>query len=228
MKKLLFLICLFSIALRISAQSESFEGSLVYKKKFYDTATQLEKYDLYVSIQLKFTIKGSFSLIELVAEDNLLEGKSYSILTNSDKKEQTLMATIANKKVALKIDTSHFNSSKISKIISSKDTTNRNIAGLTCKSGYALKISESGTQDSIMIWYTTSYPSIPYQFDTHSGPGLIVSMQQDASSYWELSEIKAMKIDPRVFSIPIDYLPMEQSELQDFISTLDQLQIEED
>jgi hypothetical protein len=53
-------------------------------------------------------------------------------------------------------------------------------------------------------------------------------MQQDEISYWELSEIKAMKVDPQVFSIPIDYLPMEQSELQDFISTLDQLQMEED
>jgi hypothetical protein len=53
-------------------------------------------------------------------------------------------------------------------------------------------------------------------------------MQQDEISYWELSEFKAMKVDPQVFSIPIDYLPMEQSELQDFISTLDQLQMEED
>ena len=36
-----------------------------------------------------------------------------------------------------------------------------------------------------------------------------------------------MEIAPLVFSIPIDYVPMEQSEFQDFISTLDQLQIEE-
>jgi len=175
-----------------------------------------------------FTIKGSFSLIELLAEDNILEGKSYSILTDSDKKASTVLATIANKKLALKIDTSNFNLSKLSKIITSKETTTRKIAGLICKSGYAIKQTESGTQDTLKIWYTSAYQAILYQFDAHSGPGLIVSMQQDDISYWELSEIKEMEIDPLVFSIPIDYLPMEQSELQDFISTLDQLQIEED
>jgi hypothetical protein len=166
--------------------------------------------------------------MELLAEDNILEGRSYSILTDSDKKASTVMATIANKKLAVKIDTSNFNSSKLGKIITSKETTTRKIAGLICKSGYAIKQTESGTKDTLKIWYTTSYHAIPFQFDTNSGPGLIVSMQQDDISYWELSEIKAMKVDPRVFSIPIDYLPMEQSELQDFISTLDQLQIEED
>jgi hypothetical protein len=226
MKKLLFLICLFFIALNLSAQSESFEGSLVYSRKFYDGTERFE--GAYITSKMIFTIKGSFSHIELSAEDKILEGRSYSILTDSDKKESTVMATIANKKVAVKIDTSNFNSSKLSTIITSKETTTRKIAGLICKSGYAIKQTESGTQDTLKIWYTTSYHAIPFQFEANSGPGLIVSMQQDDVSYWELSEIKAMKVDPQVFSIPIDYLPMEQSEFQDFISTLDQLQIEED
>lgn len=226
MKKLLFLICLFFIALSLSAQSESFEGSLVYSRKFYDGTERFE--GAYITSKMIFTIKGSFSLIELLAEDNILEGRSYSILTDSDKKASTVMATIANKKVAVKIDTSHFNLSKLNKIIPSKETNTRKIAGLICKSGYAIKQTESGTQDTLKIWYTTSYRAIPYQFDTHSGPGLIVSIQQDEVSYWELSEIKVMKVDPQVFSIPIDYLPMEQSELEDLISTLDQLQMEED
>jgi len=226
MKKLLLLICLFSFALNILAQSESFEGSLVYSRKFYDGSERFE--GTYVTSKMIFTTKGSYSLIELTAEDNILNGRSYSILTDSDKKESTVMATIANKKVAVKIDTSNFNSSKLSKIIPSKETTTRKIAGLICKSGHAIKQTESGTQDTLKIWYTTSYHAIPFQFDTHSGPGLIVSIQQDEVSYWELSEIKAMKVDPQVFSIPIDYLPMEQSELEDFISTIDQLQIEED
>lgn len=226
MKKLLFLICLFSISICIPAQSESFEGSLVYSRKFYDGAERFES--TYLTSKMIFTIKGNFSLTELLAEDNILEGRSYSILTDSEKKESTVLATIANKKVAVKIDTSNFNSSKLSKIIASKETTTRKIAGLICKSGYAIKQTESGTQDTLKIWYTTSYHAIPFQFDTNSGPGLIVSVQQDDVSYWELSEIEVMKVDSQVFSIPIDYLPMDQSELQDFISTLDQLQIEED
>jgi hypothetical protein len=226
MKKLVFLICLFFIALSLSAQSESFEGSLVYSRKFYDGAERFES--SYVTSKMIFTVKGSFSLIELVAEDDLLEGRSYSILTDSEKKESTVMATIANKKVAVKIDTSNFNSSKLFKIVSAKDNKTLKIAGLICRAGYAIKQSESGIQDTLKIWYTSAYQAIPYQFDAHSVPGLIVSMQQDDISYWELSEIKEMEIDPLVFSIPIDYLPMEQSELQDFISTLEQLQIEED
>ena len=226
MKKLQFLICLFFIALNLSAQPESFEGSLVYSRKLYDGAERFES--SYVTSKMIFTVKGSFSLVELLAEENLLEGRSYSILTDSDKKESTVMATIANKKVAVKIDTSNFNSSKLFKIVSAKDNKTRQIAGLICQAGYAIKQPESGTQDTLKIWYTSAYHAIPYQFDTNSGPGLIVSLQQDDNSYWELSEIKEMEIDPLVFSIPIDYLPMEQSELQDFISTLDQLQIEED
>ena len=226
MKKLLFLICLFFIALNLSAQSESFEGSLVYSRKMYDGAERFES--SYVTSKMIFTVNGSFSLVELLAEENLLEGRSYSILTDSDKKESTVMATIANKKVAVKIDTSNFNSSKLFKIVSAKDNKTRKIAGLICQAGYAIKQTESGTQDTLKIWYTSAYQAIPYQFDTHSGPGLIVSLQQDDNSYWELSEIKEMEIDPQAFSIPIDYVPMEQSEFQDFISTLDQLQIEED
>jgi len=226
MKKLLFLICLFFIALGLSAQTETFEGSLIYSRKFYDGSERFE--GTYATSQMILTIKGSFSLTELIAEDNILGGRSYSILTDSEKKASTVLATIANKKLAVKIDSSNFNLSKLSKIISSKDTITRKIAGLNCKSGYAIKQTESGTQDTLKIWYTTSFRAIPFQFDTHSGPGLIVSIQQDNVSFWELSEIKAMKVDPQVFAIPIDYLPMEQSELQDFISTLDQLQIEED
>ena len=228
MKKLLFLICLFSISLCISAQSESFEGSLVYSRKLYSGAEKTTTYDSYLTTKMIYTIKGSFSLVELLSEDNLLEGKSYSLLTDSDKKETTLLANIANRNVAVKIDTSNFNSSKLYKIVSAKDTKTREIAGLTCQAGYALLESDLSNQDTLKIWYSTSYKAIPYQFDTNSGPGLIVSMQQDESSYWELTEIRKEKVETTRFIIPTNYTPITESELRDYLFSLEQFEIVED
>ena len=216
MKKLLFLICLFSISLCISAQSESFEGSLVYSRKLYSGAERTSTYDSYLTTKMIYTIKGSFSLVELLSEDN------------SDKKETTLIANIANRNVAVKIDTSNFNSSKLYKIVSAKDTKTREIAGLTCQAGYALLESDLSNQDTLKIWYSTSYKAIPYQFDTNSGPGLIVSMQQDESAYWELTEIRKEKVETTRFIIPTNYTPITESELRDYLFSLEQFEIVED
>lgn len=222
------MICLFSIAAKMSAQSESFEGSLVYSRKLYDGAERTETYNPFATIKMIYTIKGSFSLVELLAEVNSLEGKSYSLITDSDKKETTLIGNIANRKVAVKIDTSNFNSSKLYKIVSAKDTKTREIAGLTCQAGYALLESELSNQDTLKIWYSTSYKAIPFQFDANSGPGLIVSMQQDSSSYWELTEIRKEKVETTRFIIPTNYTPVTESELRDYLFSLEQFEIVDD
>ena len=225
MKTLLFLICLFTAQLNVSAQTESFEGSLVYSRKFYDGAETIEAFDQFVTIKMKYTVKESFCLIELLGEDKLMEGRSYSMIIDSDKEEATLLAKIANKNMAVKFDTSYFNSSKLSKIISANNRQLREIAGLTCQAGFALKESDLGTQDTMKIWYATSYEAIPYQFENNSAPGLIVSMQQDAISYWELTEIRKEKVEASRFIIPSAYLSVTEAEFQDYISTLDQFEI---
>lgn len=228
MKELLLLICLFSLELNISAQSESFEGSLVYSRKLYSEALGTATYDSYITTKMIYTIKGSYSLVELLAEDNLLEGKSYSLVTDSDKKETILLAHIANRNVAVKIDTSNFNPSKLYKIVSAKDNKTREIAGLTCQAGYALLESDLSYKDTLKIWYATSYKAIPYQFDANSGPGLIVSMQQDANTYWELTEIRKEKVEATRFIIPTNYTPITESELRDYLFSLEQFEIEEE
>lgn len=228
MKKLLILICLFSISLCIPAQSESFEGSLVYRRKFYDGAEGKATFDSSATTKMIQTIKGSLSLVELSGQDSLLEGKNYSIITDSDKKESTLLAHMGNRNVAVKFDSSYFNSSKLYTIASTKDNKTLEIAGLSCHAGYVLLESDLSNQDTLKIWYSTSYKAIPCQFNTNSGPGLIVSIQQDANTYWELTEIRKEKVETTRFIIPTNYTPITESELRDYLFSLEQFEIVDD
>jgi hypothetical protein len=228
MKKLLILFCLIASQFDVFAQAESFEGVLVYGRKFYNSSKRIDSEDPNIPPIMNFTVKGNLSLAEIVTEKDFMTAMNYSVIKDSDKKEGTMLARIANQKMAVKFEPSYFNTSKLYKVVSANQARTRTIAGLTCSLGYALIESEFGTQDTMRVWYTTAYNAIPYQFETSVGPGLIVSMQQDDVSYWELKEIRKENVDPIVFEIPKEYFPMTQGELQDFISTLDQLEIEEE
>jgi hypothetical protein len=228
MKKLLILFCLIASQFNVFAQAESFEGVLVYGRKFYNSSKRIDSEDPNIPPIMNFTVKGNLSLAEIVTEKDFMTAMNYSIIKDSDKKEGTMLARIANQKMAVKFEPSYFNTSKLYKVVSANQARTRTIAGLTCSLGYALIESEFGTQDTMRVWYTNAYNAIPYQFETSVGPGLIVSMQQDDVSYWELKEIRKENVDPIVFEIPKEYFPMTQGALQDFISTLDQLEIEEE
>jgi len=228
MKKLLILFCLIASHWNVYAQAETFEGVLVYGRKFYKSTKRIDSEDPNIPPTMSFTIKGNLSLAEITTEKDFMTAMNYSVVKDSDKKEAIMLARIANQKMAVKFDPSYFSSSKLYKVVSANESRTRIIAGLTCSLGYALIESEFGTQDTMRVWYTTAYNPIPYQFETTPGPGLIVSMQQDDVSYWELKEIRKENVDAVRFEIPKEYFPMTQSELQDFISTLDQLEIQEE
>ena len=228
MKKLLFLFCLFAAHFEMLAQVETFEGVLVYGRKFYKNSKRIDTEDPNIPAVMTFTIKGNLSLAEIVTEKDFMTAMNYSVIKDAEKKEATMLARIANQKMAVKFDPSYFNTSKLYQVVSANEPRIRTIAGLSCSLGYALIESEFGKQDTMRVWYTTSYEPIPYQFETSLGPGLIVSMQQDDVSYWELKEIRKESIDSIRFNIPKDYSPMTQSELQEFISTLDQFELEKE
>lgn len=228
MKKLLILFCLFASQFEANSQAKSFEGVLVYGRKFYKSSKRIDTEDPNIPPVLTFTVKGNLSLAEIVTEKDYMTAMNYSVVKDSEKKEATMLARIANQKMAVKFEPSYFNESKLYKVVPANESRTRIISGLTCSLGYALIESEFGTQDTMRVWYTTAYNPIPYQFETTPGPGLIVSMQQDDVSYWELKEIREENIDALRFLIPKDYLIMTQGELQDFISTLDQFKIKEE
>lgn len=228
MKKLLILFCLIASQVDAFAQAESFEGVLVYGRKFYNSSKRIDSEDPNIPPIMNFTVKGNLSLAEIVTEKDFMTAMNYSVVKDSEKKEATMLARIANQKMAVKFDPSYFNTSNLYKVVSANEARTRTIAGLTCSLGYALIESEFGTQDTMRVWYTTAFNAIPYQFEASPGPGLIVSMQQDDLSYWELQEIRKENVDPIKFEIPKEYFPMTQGEMQDFISTLDQFEIEEE
>ncbi len=228
MKKLLILFCLIASQVDAFAQAESFEGVLVYGRKFYNSSKRIDSEDPNIPPIMNFTVKGNLSLAEILTEKDFMTAMNYSVIKDSEKKEATMLARIANQKMAVKFEPSYFNTSNLYKVVPANEARTRTIAGLTCSLGYALIESEFGTQDTMRVWYTTAYKAIPYQFETTPGPGLIVSMQQDDLSYWELQEIRKENVDPTKFEIPKEYFPMTQSEMQDFISTLDQFEIEQE
>jgi hypothetical protein len=213
MKKLLILFCLIASQFETFAQAEAFEGVLVYGRKFYKNSKRIDTEDPNIPPIMSFTVKGNLSLAEIVTEKDFMTAMNYSVIKDAEKKEATMLARIANQKMAVKFDASYFNTSKLYQVVSANEPRID---------------SEFGKQDTMRVWYTTSYKPIPYQFETLPGPGLIVSMQQDDVSYWELKEIRKENIDPLRFGIPKDYFIMTQEELQDFVSTLDQFKIEEE
>lgn len=226
MKRILLIVCIFFFQGLLFAQSESFEGVLVYGRKFYNNSKRVDTYDPNIPPTISFTIKGGMSLAEIEREKDFMTAMNYAVIKDGDKKEATMLAHIANQKMAVKFDPSYFNANQLYRVVSANDERTRTIAGLECKLAFAIIESEFGTPDSMRVWYTTAYAGVPYQFETNIGPGLIVSMQQDDVSYWELKEIRKEVVDPSVFDIPKEYFPMTQSEMQDFIATLDQLKIE--
>lgn len=228
MKKHLYLFCFLVVHLSTFAQTESFEGVLVYGRKFYNNSKRVDTYDPNIPPTLSYTVKGGKSLAEIITEKDFMTAMNYSVIMDSEKKEAVMLASIANQKMAVKFEPSYFNPNQLSKVVSANEERTRIIAGLTCKLGYAITESEFGVPDTMRVWYTTALAAVPYQFETLSSPGLIVSMQQDDVSYWELKEIQRKEIDPNSFVIPKEYFPMSQSELQDFIATMDQLKIEEE
>jgi hypothetical protein len=210
------------------AQQASFEGVLIYGRKFYSNSKRIDTVDPNFPPAISYTVKGNLTLAEISTEQDFMTAMNYSVIVDSEKKEATMLARIANQKMAVKFDSSFFAKSHLYSVVPSKDNRTRVIAGMSCVLGYALIESEFGTVDSMRVWYTKDYKNLPYLFETLGAPGLIVSMQQDDVSYWELTEMKSETIDPLVFSIPSEYFPMSQNELQDFISTMDQLEIEEE
>jgi len=228
MKKLLFILCFFTLQLNSIAQNETFEGVLVYGRKFYNNAKRIDSDDPNIPPTMSFTVKGNLCLAEISAEKDFMAAMNYSIVIDSEKKEATMLARLANKKMAVKFDPLYFNDSQLYKIVTASESKTRIIAGLSCSKGIAIIESEFGTADTMDVWYSNSFNAIPFQFQTSPGPGLIVSMQEDDISYWELKEIRKEVVDPLRFTIPIEYKPMSQNEMQDFISTLEQLEIEEE
>lgn len=210
------------------AQQTSFEGKLTYGRKFYNNAKRIDSVDPNIPPTISYTVKGNLSLAEISTEKDFMTAMNYSVIVDSEKKEATMLARIANQKIAVKFDPSFFNNKQLYTIVSANEDRVRVIAGLNCKLGYAIMESEFGTIDSMRVWYTQDYKNIPYLFETKGSLGLIVSMQQDDISYWELKEMKPSTVDPLIFSIPKEYLPMTQNELQDFITTMDQFEIEEE
>ena len=228
MKKLLFIILALTYNVDLFAQQETFEGVLTYGRKFYANSKRIDTQDPNIPPTMSYTVKSPLSLAEIATEKDYMAAMNYSVIVDSEKKEATMLARIAAQKMAVKFEPSFFNKDKLYSFAAANDGRVRVIAGMNCTLGYALIESEFGTTDSMRVWYTQDYQGIPYMFQTIGAPGLIVSMQQDEFSYWELTEMKKEAIDPSRFEIPSDFVPMTQLELQDFLFTLDQLKIEEE
>jgi GLPGLI family protein len=145
---------------------------------------------------------------------------------NLKSKEATILANISNTKMAINTSESFFHIEKTSSFSSEANSKKRTIAGLQCNSGVILSKSDDQKIDTTYVWYTASYAAIPFQFETATAPGLIVSIQQDKNSFWELIEIKPKKLSSEIFDVPHDYKPMSLSEFQDYLSELGELEIE--
>jgi len=228
MKKLLFIILALTYNVDLFAQQETFEGVLTYGRKFYTNSKRIDTQDPNIPPTMSYTVKSPLSLAEIATEKDFMAAMNYSVIVDSEKKEATMLARIASQKMAVKFEPSFFNKDQLYSIVPANNSSVRVIAGMNCISGYALMESEFGTTDSMRVWYTKDYQGIPYMFQTFGAPGLIVSMQQDEISYWELTEMKKETIDPIRFEIPSEFVPTTQVELEDFLLTLDQLKIKEE
>ena len=221
MKKLLILFCLIASQVDAFAQAESFEGVLIYELHTYNGEEKSSSIS-----QIKYSINGNFWRAELVGNEDTNAPVNYSLLVNLKSKEATILANISNTKMAIDINESFFQIEKTSSFLPEASSKRLTIAGLQCNSGLILDQLEYQKTDTTSVCYTTSYAAIPFQFETATATGLIVSIQQDKSAFWELVEIKPGKLDPEIFAVPREYKPMSLTEFQEYLAALGELEIE--
>ncbi|MEY3835035.1 MAG: hypothetical protein RI989_463, partial [Bacteroidota bacterium] len=95
---------LFAVLLSLGshAQQSSFEGKLIYGRKFYDNSKRIDSNDPNIPPTIGFTIKGKLLLSEISTEKDFMSAMNYSIVIDSEKKEATMLARIANQQMAVK------------------------------------------------------------------------------------------------------------------------------
>jgi len=221
MKKLLILFCLIASQVDAFTQAESFEGVLIYELHTYNGEEKSSSIS-----QIKYSINGNFWRAELVGNEDTNAPVNYSLLVNLKSKEANILANISNTKMAIDINESFFQIEKTSSFLPEARSKEFAIAGLSCKSGVIINNLKDQKTDTTSVWYTASYAAIPFQFETATAPGLIVSIQQDKNAFWELVEIKPGKLDPEIFATPREYKPMSLTEFQEYLAALGELEIE--
>ena len=221
MKKLLILFCLIASQVDAFAQAESFEGVLIYELHTYNGEEKSSSIS-----QIKYSIKGNLWRAELVGNEVTNAPVNYSLLVNLKSKEANILANISNTKMAIDINESFFQIEKTSSFLPEARSKEFAIAGLSCKSGVIINNLKDQKTDTTAVWYTKSYAAIPFQFETATAPGLIVSIQQDKNAFWELVEIKPGKLSPENFAVPQEYKPMSMTEFQEYLAALGELEIE--
>lgn len=221
MKGIKTLFALLCIQLCSFGQSKEFEGVLIYE---LNTFNEIEK--LSSISHIKYSIKGSLWRGEIIGNEDCISPNGYTLLVNLISKEATILTNISNAKMAIDLNESFFQIEKTSYFLPEASSKEIAINGLQCNLGVILNNSDGQKTDTTTVWYTTSYPAIPFQFETASAPGLIVAIQQDKNSLWELREIKPRKLNPEIFEIPNDYKHMSVTEFQEYLSELGELEIE--
>lgn len=221
MKRITLLFSFLCLKLCSFGQSPEFEGVLIYKLHTYNGEEKSSSIS-----QIKYSIKGNSWRAELVGNEDTNAPVNYSLLVNLESKEATILANISNTKMAVDINESFFQIEKTSTFLPEASSKRLSIAGLQCNSGLILNQLEGQKTDTTSVWYTTSSAAIPFQFETATAPGLIVSIQQDKSSFWELVEIKPGKLNPEIFAAPQEYKPMTMNEFQEYLAVLGELEIE--
>jgi hypothetical protein len=221
MKRLIFLFCLIASQVDAYAQADSFEGVLIYELNTYNGIEKSSSIS-----HIKYSVKGNLWRGEIVGNEDSTTPVSYSLLVDLKSKEATILANISNTKMAVATSENFFEIEKTNSFSSEAGSKKLTIAGLECKSGVILSTSDDQKTDTTYVWYTTSYAAIPFQFETATTQGLIVSIQQDKNSFWELSEIKPGKLSPEIFEVPHDYKHMSMTEFQEYLAAFGELEIE--
>lgn len=221
MRLIVLLFAFFYLHLFSFGQSKEFEGVLIYELNTYKGIEKQSNIS-----QIKYSIKDNLWKAELIGNEDAIVPMSYSLLVDLKLKEATILANISNTKLAVDISERFFQIEKTSSFIPKWGSEKLIVARFECNSGEVINNSSEQKTDTSSVCYTTSYEAIPFQFETATAPGLIVSIQQDKNSFWELTEIHPNKLKPDVFKIPLGYKLMSPSQFQEFLTTLGELDIE--
>ncbi len=221
MIRITLLFSFFWLQLNSFGQSKKFEGVLIYELRTYNGAENSSSIS-----QIKYSVKGNLWRAELIGNEDIISPVNYSLLVNLKSKEATILIDISNTKMAVDMTERFFQIEKTCSFSSESGPKKQVIAGLPSNSGRIINNSEDQKTDTTSIWYTTSFDAIPFQFETATAPGLIVSIQQDSGSFWELDEIKPGKLIPEIFAVPQEYKPMSMIEFQEYLTDLGELEIE--
>ncbi len=227
MKKIVLLFALISISHFSNAQSKKLkEGVAEFDVSYPSLTPEMKQMESVLPKEMTIYFKNDQSRVEMSTS----MGSTY-VISDNTKKEVTVLMDIMNKKMAFKQSQDELanKEAELKKsgkmpdftIVESKET--RIIAGHKCKKAI-VQYTMDGKKEQMICYYTEDFPKVNSGTDNMAlkeikGFLMEYNINQNGIQMRIVAkDVKAQKVEDKLFLIPDDYKVMTQDEISDMMN----------